>query len=292
MSRAPCYEIESHRLKLAGYSVAGIESWCHVAPPGIAFDVGRGNERLVSCEHLFVTHPHSDHAAGIIWIAAQRKLFGLDPPAVYVPDELSDRYRRVLEAYRGLYGSEPHMTIEGVREGSSITLGRYAVTARAVAHTVPSLGWELSENRRTLLDEWNGASPETIRAAVSRGETVAAEASRSLLFYSGDTTAAVFEASPSIFESETVILECTYTGPDEKNRAEKYGHLHLDDLVPWASRFRCERLILTHFSARSSWEVIRDRIVQALPGELLARTFLVFGSEAVDPLDGDPPSSD
>ena len=85
MSRSATVRIETPRFTIEGSSRAGVESWYRVRELGLALDLGRCPDNLVGVSRIMLTHAHIDHAAGVPYYAAQRKLQRLDPGTVYVP---------------------------------------------------------------------------------------------------------------------------------------------------------------------------------------------------------------
>lgn len=282
--RDQSFIFEQGRLRLEGFSAAGVETWLRVDPPGIGLDVGRGPRRLVPVRHLFVSHPHTDHAAGIVYLAAQRKLNGLEPPRVTVPAELVDRYEQLFESYGAIYGSRPRINLVGAAPGDEFPLPKgYTVRAWNATHNVPARSWELLESRNILRPEFSAKNPDAIREAVASGESVSERRHISALFYSGDTDERIFDSVPAIAEAEIVILECTFTAPEDLSRAEDYGHVHLDRLAELAPRLKCSLLVLTHFSLRDDVGAIVERVRRSLPPSILARTRLAIGDEVINP---------
>ena len=56
----------------------------------------------------------------------------------------------------------------------------------------------------------------------------------------------MFAAQPWLAEVEVLVVECTFLRPSEHERARRFGHMHLDDLVERAAGLRNRHLVLTH----------------------------------------------
>ena len=73
--------------------------------------------------------------------------------------------------------------------------------------------------------------------------------------YTGDTTLSgllQYDSSAFIFRSHTLIIEVTYLD-GEKAKAEKYGHVHIEDIVENAHLFyEVEHLVFVHLSQKYS----------------------------------------
>jgi hypothetical protein len=57
--------------------VAGRETWFHLPPLHLAFDLGRAPTTLVSVPNVFLSHAHLDHGAGLAYWCSQRRLLRL-----------------------------------------------------------------------------------------------------------------------------------------------------------------------------------------------------------------------
>jgi ribonuclease Z len=60
----------------------------------------------------------------------------------------------------------------------------------------------------------------------------------------------VLDAEPRLLAARILLLECTFLRPDHRERATRYGHVHLDDLVDRRDRIANEHVVLYHLSRR------------------------------------------
>jgi ribonuclease Z len=74
----------------------------------------------------------------------------------------------------------------------------------------------------------------------------------------------VFEREPWLNAVEVLITECTFLRPSDVERARRFGHLHLEDLVALAPRLAGRHLVLTHLSRRHRIAAGNNRIREAL----------------------------
>jgi ribonuclease Z len=89
----------------------------------------------------------------------------------------------------------------------------------------------------------------------------------------GDSLIDVLDEEPWLYEARLLILEATFL--DERvgvaeTRAK--GHVHLAEILARADHFRNQALLLTHFSARYTFDEIRGILEGALPAGLRERT--------------------
>jgi ribonuclease Z len=105
---------------------------------------------------------------------------------------------------------------------------------------------------------------------------VADESDHSLLFYTGDTDRGILEANARIFESDVLMIECSFVADGHQDRAAKYRHIHFDDIAGFADRFANRMIVLTHFSRRYSRDEIRDTLRRRCPAVLRDRIRLAL----------------
>jgi ribonuclease Z len=266
------FTLHTPRLTIEGRSRAGHETYFRVKEMGIALDIGRGPDLVISLPRVFVTHAHLDHAAGIPFYAGQRQLQGLEPGTIYVPAESADDVRELLAVQGRLTGMTFDVLVRGVAMGEEIRFDRtHAVVGHAAPHRVAARGYEFFEIRHHLRSEYAGLDRDHILELRREGVSVDEEYRRSILFYTGDTDRGILETGDAIFRSEVLMIECSFVAEGHQHRAAKYRHIHIDDLADFASRFENELIVLTHFSRRYSRDEIRDGVRKRLPHVLRDR---------------------
>jgi ribonuclease Z len=270
--------IRTSRFTIEGRSRAGNETWFRVRELNVALDIGRCPDLLVAVPHIFVTHAHLDHALGIPFYAAQRRLQRLTTGSVYVPREAEEGYRELMRIHESLEGTEYPLDLVGLAPGESRPLRRdLLVRAHRSTHRVPTNAYEFVSERVKLLPEYRQLpGAEIARLRADHPEMFTSE-ERSLLFYTGDTDSRILEQCEALYRSEVLIIECSFVEVEDRERATRYAHIHADDLFERAGRFENETIVLTHFSLRYSPasiqrtlqrrcpSVLRDRIRLALP---------------------------
>ncbi len=277
MSRSATVRIATPRFTIEGSSRAGVESWYRVKELGLALDLGRCPDNLVGVSRILLTHAHIDHAAGVPYYAAQRKLQKLAPGTVYVPAASLDGFRELVAAHERLENTTYQLNLVGVAPGEEVELRRdLAVRAHAASHPVPSNAYEFLERRNRLRAELRGLEPEEIERRRVAGEIVTEPVESSILFYTGDTDRRIFETCEAIFRAEVLLIECSFTWDADRERAHKYAHIHIDDLADVAPRFENKLVVLTHFSLRDAREEIEREVRARLPESLLERVRLML----------------
>jgi ribonuclease Z len=232
---------------------------------------------VVPMPHVFITHAHLDHAAGIPFYAGQRRLQKLDGGTVYVPAESADDVRALLAIQEKLTGAEFEIEVRDVAAGDEIRFGRtHVVRAYDVPHRVAARGYEFLERRHHLRPEFADAAWDEIAELRRKRVQVDDEHLWPVLFYTGDTDRGLLETCAAAYKAEVLLIECSFLAEGHQDRAAKYRHIHVDDLADVADRFENQLIILTHFSRRYSREEIRDHVRRRLPASLHDRVRLAL----------------
>lgn len=260
-----------------GKSRAGNETWFRVRELGLSLDIGRCPDVLVGLQNILVTHAHLDHALGIPYYAAQRRLYRLDAGNVFIPGEALDDYRQLMALHEKLEGTEYPLNLIGMRPGETHRLRRdLLLRAHKATHRVPARAWELCERRHKLRPEFADLSGPELARLRDSGEEIETWTEIPLLFYTGDTDARILDENEAIYRAKILMIECSFTGEGEEERGRRYTHIHLTDLWENASRFENEFLVLTHFSLRDTPEEIHRRIDREAPAKLRDRLVLAL----------------
>jgi len=237
-----------------------------VRPPGLALDVGRGPMPLTGVSDVFLSHGHLDHANGLPLLLSQRAFQGLGACRILCPTEIVEALAGLLAAAEVLEGATFEYQLVGLSPGERVSLGSdFTLEAFATDHVVPSLGCHLWRRRRRLAAGLRGASEEEIAALRRGGHEVSETAEELALTYCGDSGRGILASEPRLFEARLLLLECTFLGADTRGRGERFGHIHLDDLIEVESRFRNEVVVLHHLSARHEPADLRRELERRAP---------------------------
>jgi ribonuclease Z len=248
-------------LTLAGGSRAGEGTLVLLPQLRLALDPGRPHRGLPAASVVCVSHGHLDHVGGLGYWASQRFLQNMGAGRVLVPDAIAADVRRLLGLHARLEGGRPYeVEVDGVEAGDERPL-RADMTMRffSTDHWVPTLGCQLVWAKKRLRAELEGLDEADIAARRRAGEAVSQVVEVPLLVYCADTGPALLASRPDLLRSEVVLLECSFFKPADRERAARYGHLHVDDVAASAQRLACRHLVLLHASRRH-----RLREVEAL----------------------------
>lgn len=262
-------------LTIEGKSRAGNETWFRVRELGLSLDIGRCPDLLVGLTNILVTHAHLDHALGIPYYAAQRRLYRLEAGNVYIPEEALDDYKALMALHEKLEGTSYPLNLVGMGAGETRRLRRdLIVRAHKATHRVPARAWELCELRHKLRPELAERSGSELARLREAGEEIETWTEVPLLFYTGDTDRRLLEENAALYRARILMIECSFTAEGEEERGRKYTHIHLSDLWDHADEFENEFILLTHFSLRDTPEQIHDRIRREAPAKLRERLVL------------------
>ncbi|HEX8253474.1 MAG TPA: MBL fold metallo-hydrolase [Thermoanaerobaculia bacterium] len=264
------FTLQTEHFLIEGRSRAGHETYFRVRDLNIALDIGRCPDLVVSMGHVFVTHAHLDHAAGIPFYAGQRHLHRLDVGRIYVPAEAAADVHALLDVQRRLTGAKfDEVEIVGVAADEELRVARSLyVRGHAAPHRVAARAYEFIERRHHLREEYVGVDGETIARLRREGVQIDEEYRKSLFFYTGDTDRGLLETGDAIYKAEVLMIECSFIEDGHQDRAAKYRHIHIDDIAEFAERFENRLIVLTHFSRRYSREEIRNGVRRRLPASL------------------------
>ena len=270
--------IDTAHLHIEGVSRAGHETWFRVREFNAGFDIGRCPDQLIGTSDIFVTHAHLDHAVGIPFYAGQRQLHRMTGGRVYVPADAADGMNEIMRIYERITGALfDEVEVIGLAPGDVVRLGRtHEVRVHRATHRVAANAYEVIELRHRLRNEFTGRDEHEIVELRASGVSVTEEWRRSMLFYTGDTDRGILEQNDILFQSELLMIECSFITTGHEERAAKYRHIHFDDIAAFADRFENETIVLTHFSRRYSRSQIHDEIRRRCPGVLRDRIRLAL----------------
>jgi ribonuclease Z len=220
-----------------------------------------------------LTHTHLDHVAALPVYVARRRMMHMEPPDLYLPAESLEDVRRLLLIMQRLDRGRMICQLHGLKPGDEIELSReHVATAFATTHTIPSLGYVVWDRRNKLKEEYHGLPGEKIRDLRLSGVEVTREVRTPLVAYTGDTSPAGLDNNPVVYEVKILITELSFIRPNHRReKIHKFGHMHLDDFVERADRFRNELIICAHFSTRYHPQEVRRFVEGKLPPRLRDR---------------------
>jgi ribonuclease Z len=273
VDNAPFLSHKHAGLTIEGYSRAAVQSYWRVPELKLGFDLGAQPWDFMGTPTWLVSHTHLDHVAALPVYVARRRMMKMEPPTVYVPAEGLEDVKRLLLVMQRLDRGRQVCNLHGLEPGQEVELSREQVlTTFRTSHTIPSLGFLVWDRRNKLKEEYHGLAGEQIRDLRLSGTEVTREVRTPLLAYTGDTAPAGLDGYPPAYEAKVLITELSFIRPNHRReKIHKFGHMHLDDFIERADRFKNELLIVGHFSTRYHPQEVRRLIEGKLPENLRQR---------------------
>lgn len=263
-------------LTIEGYSRAAVQTYWRIPELKLGFDMGGSPWAFMGTQTFFISHAHLDHMAALPAYVARRKMMKMEPPTIFVPEEVAEPVDRMLKSWQKLDRGRMLCTLVPARPGEEYELSReHVVTAFPTKHTVPSLGYVVWERRKKLKPEYQNLTGNEIRDLRYSGVEVSAEQRFPIVCYCGDTAPQGLDNEPAVYQSKILITELTFFRPEHrKDKIHKFGHTHLDDIVERAEKFRNELIVLGHFSTRYHDHQIKKAVEKRLPESIRSRVLL------------------
>ncbi len=238
----------------------------------VLFDCGEGSQRQMmrfgtgfSVDHIFFTHFHGDHYLGLLGFIRTLNMQGRQEPLhLHGPAQGKSLLDRAVHL-----GFEPHafeVVIHELRDGDTVPLRGATLTALAVQHGLPALGFLLKEDDRPgefhretalrlgvpegpLFGALQHGQPVQVGdRAIAPGDVLGPTRAGRRLVVSGDTRPcdAVAKAAQG---ADLLIHESTFAD-DSQARAHETQHCTAREAGALAAKAGVKRLLLTHFSSR------------------------------------------
>lgn len=268
-------------MRLAGFSVAGMETCIEVPSLRLLLDLGRCARSAVNQPLALLSHGHIDHIGGIAPHAARRALMNMGESVYLVPRSVAPQVEALFNAAGALDGQVIPRRVVPLGLGEEFALGKQRwVRPFRTFHRVPSQGYTVWERRQRLRAEFRGASGARLGELRQRGVAVDEPFDVPLLSFTGDTRVEVLEANEELQRTETLVVEASFLDARVSvASAREMGHIHLEELLERAELLPNTEVVLSHFSARYGDDEVR-RIVQERLPDALRPSVRVLGDDA------------
>jgi ribonuclease Z len=239
-------------LSLVGGSRAGEGTLILLPQLHLALDAGRAHRALPAMATVLTSHGHVDHLGGVAYWASQRQLQSMGPARLYAPRHIASGLEDLLELHARLEGGNPYeIDVIGADAGDRHRLRQdMDLLFFHTDHWVPTVGARLLWRRHHLLPALAELSGEEIACRRAAGETVTEETETNLLAYCADSGPGILKDQPQALAAEVLLIECSFYRPGDRDRAARYGHMHLEDLLAAVDQLRCRHLVMLHASRR------------------------------------------
>lgn len=234
-----------------GVSVGGVYTSIAIPELGVLFDAGISPRSAGGIDTILLSHGHADHVGALPALLGIRALSGkTKPPRVVMPAEIVADLEAALSALTRLQRWPLEIDAIGMLPGDEIALrGDLLVRAVRTFHPVPSLAYLLVRRVSKLRADLHGLAGPDIAARKRAGEIVTDLEDRLELAYATDTLVSVLDHSPELLQARVLIIESTFLDDRKTIEAARAGcHIHLDELIERADRFKNEHIVLMHIS--------------------------------------------
>jgi len=243
----------------------------------LLFDCGEGAQQQMmrarcgfTVNAVFVTHWHADHFLGIFGLVQTMSFNGrTEPLTIYGPTWVHEFVETVKKV--GRFNLKFTLDSVELAEGSWVRFDGYTVTAFAVSHGMPALGYVLEEDPRPgRFDRERaielGVPPGPLFGKLQRGETIRVTKDSAELevlpsdvmgvprpgrkvVYTGDTRPVPQTLAVHAKDADLLIHDATYDESEIKRAAEFY-HATAHQAGEAAAAAGVRTLALTHISSR------------------------------------------
>lgn len=263
--------LQAARYTVRGMSLGGVYTSIHVPELDALFDCGFPLRASAAVTNLFLSHGHVDHVGSLPALLGIRGLHGVRKNLrIFLPSALGPAVEEALAVISRLHRWPLTVDLVPMEPGQEVHL-RNDLNVRAFKtyHPVPSLGYLFINRVKKLLPQYAALPGDEIGRLRRTGAEIFREEPRFELAYATDTLPTVLDREPALFDTRVLILECTFLDQKKSVADARAGcHIHLDELLPYAHRFRNEALVLMHFSQLYSPADVRRILAERCPPEM------------------------
>lgn len=272
--------IEVGGYRIHGVSVGSLETCVCIPTLSLAFDAGKCPPRAVSMRYMAITHGHCDHVHGLPLHLATRSLQKLPAPRYFLPPEIHDDVRNLVDSVAKLERSSFHFdshAMDPLDPPIQLKPGWYLQSMKTV-HTVPSQGYIVSKTKKKLKPEFANTPGKELARMRAMGYTLEDISTKPEIVFTGDTTLDAIANNKECREARILITEMTFLDEScSPADARRFGHIHIDEIIERQEIFKNnEFVVFSHFSARYTKEAIRKAFFK-LPVDLREKS-IAFGA--------------
>lgn len=253
--------------KIEGLSVSGVRTAFALPEISLGFDVAQGYPFSLNLKVFAISHGHLDHAAGIPYIISQKAMTNQNPGIFLMPSTLVSPMKKIMDTWEEIEKHTYKYQFIPVHDGFEYTLNPHLkVKAFPTVHRIESFGYSLVEINKKLKKEFTHLSPQELKVLGQQGVELQDFTERPLISFTGDTQIEFLDRTSWVSHSKVLMMECTYL--DERRTVEharKWGHTHLDEIIPRLKDIKAEKIVLIHLSSRYSQKEALEILSKKLP---------------------------
>lgn len=270
---------EHSGLRFWGLSLSGIRTCLSMPEFSFAFDVAQAYPFALNLKKYFLTHGHLDHAAGIPYIISQKAMLRQPAPDFYMPLSLVEPMHKIMKIWMEIEEHQYQYHFHPLQADQEVELNQnHFIKTFPTVHRIESLGYTLFHRNKKLKPELQSFSQEQLRELKARGVEIQNTVETPLVSFTGDTQIEFLQKRDWLKKSKILILETTYID-DKKSRehAKKWGHTHLDELIPLLDQIESEKIVLIHLSSRYTTHEAQKILAARIPPQHRERVVMYPG---------------
>src|SRR6267142_7130358 len=124
LDNCPFRTLKHNDLTIEGYSRAAVQSYWRIPELKLGFDLGAQPWDFMGTPTWCVTHTHLDHVAALPIYVARRRMMKMEPPTIYLPEQMVEDVKRLLLIMQRLDRGRQICNLIGVTPGQEIELSR------------------------------------------------------------------------------------------------------------------------------------------------------------------------
>lgn len=260
-------------IAVEGLSLSGIRTALSLPQYGISFDVAQGYPFTLRMKKFFISHGHLDHAAGIPYILSQKAMLSEASPIFYMPPSLIEPMTEMIRLWEKIEAHQYQFQFAPLMAGEKIELNPQAfIKPFRTKHRIESFGFTLFSRNKKLKPEFSQLAGSELQKLKQNGIEIHHLIETPEITFTGDTQIEFLDSEDWIRKSKVLICETTYLDNRKSiEHAKKWGHTHLDELIPELDKIESEKIVLIHLSSRYSMHEAQKILQQKIPAKHLSR---------------------
>ena len=246
----------------------------------ILIDCGEGTQRqfrkakLSPCKinKILITHWHGDHVLGLPGLIQTLDLSNCEGELIiYGPKGSKENFKNLLAPHLGFYwevsrvnGNKLNIVVKEIDEGKVFETEDFIIDSKKVEHGCPALAYSFTVKEKKRLDKEKlkklKIPNSPLLGELAKGKIVEIKGKKidgKRLIYTESAKKITFVMDTKMNDnaieisknSDLLVCESTYS-KEEKEIAEKHGHLTSIQSATIAKKAKVKKLILTHLSQR------------------------------------------